>query len=259
MADTKISALTAAGSAAAANEFAINEAGTSKKVTGAQIKTLVNTAPLFAAGSASANTWPKLTTGTLLTTPEAGAIEMADDVVYVTAEAGNRGSLNTEHWIIQSANRTLSNVATEQKLFDSVANGTLALAAGRYFFEMLIGVTGLSATSGNAALDILGAGSATMGTTMYANNGIDSGTVTNSGTQTGSLSTAAQGNASVLTAGTGATMWVSSRGMFTVTAAGTIIPSITLVTAAAGTLLAGSFFRCHRVGNSTALSVGEWT
>lgn len=34
MADTKISALTAATAAAAANEFAINEAGTSKKVTG---------------------------------------------------------------------------------------------------------------------------------------------------------------------------------------------------------------------------------
>ena len=37
MADTKISALTAAGSAAGANEYAINEAGTSKKVTGTQI------------------------------------------------------------------------------------------------------------------------------------------------------------------------------------------------------------------------------
>jgi hypothetical protein len=37
MSDTKISALTAAASMAAANEFPINEAGTSKKVTGQQI------------------------------------------------------------------------------------------------------------------------------------------------------------------------------------------------------------------------------
>lgn len=41
MPDTKISGLTAAGSVADANEFAINEAGTSKKVTGAQIRTFV--------------------------------------------------------------------------------------------------------------------------------------------------------------------------------------------------------------------------
>jgi len=37
VADTKISALTAAGSVALANEFAINEAGVSKKVTGTQL------------------------------------------------------------------------------------------------------------------------------------------------------------------------------------------------------------------------------
>ena len=43
MADTKISALTAAGAGAAANEFAINEAGTSKKLTLAQIETYLET------------------------------------------------------------------------------------------------------------------------------------------------------------------------------------------------------------------------
>src|SRR5688572_32030667 len=41
MADTKISALTAAAAAAVANEFPINEAGASKKVTLAQVKTLL--------------------------------------------------------------------------------------------------------------------------------------------------------------------------------------------------------------------------
>jgi hypothetical protein len=43
MPDTKISALTAASAAAAANELAINEAGTSKKVTLTQVKTLMQT------------------------------------------------------------------------------------------------------------------------------------------------------------------------------------------------------------------------
>jgi hypothetical protein len=44
MANIKISDLTAASVAADANEFEINEAGTSKKVTGSQIKAYVNSA-----------------------------------------------------------------------------------------------------------------------------------------------------------------------------------------------------------------------
>lgn len=43
MADTKISALAAASAAAAANELAINEAGTSKKITITQLQTLLQT------------------------------------------------------------------------------------------------------------------------------------------------------------------------------------------------------------------------
>lgn len=259
MADTKISALSAAAAATAGQEFAVNDAAASKKVTGAQLKTFVNTAPVFAAGTSSAGTHPKLTGGALLTTPEAGAIEYVDDLVYVTPEGSNRGVTAIEYWILQSANRSLTNSTAEQKIFDSVSGGTLTLPTGRYLFEMLIGVTGMNAASGNLALDLLGAGTAVFGTTMYSNHGIDSGTVTNSGTQTGSLSTAAQGNASVLTAGTGATAWVRSMGIFTITTAGTMIPSLTLVTANAATLLAGSHFACHRIGTSGQVSAGAWT
>jgi len=53
MADTKISALTAATAAALANEFAINEAGVSKKVTAQQI---LDAANILAAAAAMATT-----------------------------------------------------------------------------------------------------------------------------------------------------------------------------------------------------------
>jgi hypothetical protein len=43
MADTKISALTAVTTAAGTNEFAVNEAGTSKKETLAQVSEFVKT------------------------------------------------------------------------------------------------------------------------------------------------------------------------------------------------------------------------
>jgi hypothetical protein len=65
MADTKISALTAAANAAGANEIPINEAGTTKKVTVTQIATAI--LPVKAAGS-------DITTGT-------------DDAKFLTSKA----------------------------------------------------------------------------------------------------------------------------------------------------------------------------
>ncbi len=72
MADTKISALAAASSVAAANEFAINEAGTSKKVTAAQIANYVFTAGVYASG-----TW-SLTTGRY--------VQMVNHLILTTTE-----------------------------------------------------------------------------------------------------------------------------------------------------------------------------
>lgn len=86
MADAKISTLTAASAAAAAQEFPVNESGTTKKVTGAQIVTLATTAPVFAAGSATASSKPKLSSGTVLTTAEAGAIEYDGAAEYFTID-----------------------------------------------------------------------------------------------------------------------------------------------------------------------------
>jgi len=54
MANKKISALDAVASVAGTNEFAVNEAGTTKKATAAQIKTYVNTADY----SLSEQVWP---------------------------------------------------------------------------------------------------------------------------------------------------------------------------------------------------------
>jgi hypothetical protein len=51
VADTKISGLTAAAAALAADELAVNEAGTSKKVTLAQIGAVVSTLGSYSPGS----------------------------------------------------------------------------------------------------------------------------------------------------------------------------------------------------------------
>lgn len=259
MADTKISALTAAGAAAGTQEFAANDSGTSKKVTGAQLKTYVNTAPVFAAGSTTAGSHPKLTSGSKLTTPEDGALEFADDVVYLTPKAPNRGVVAVDHWIRQVSSRTLSNSASEQNLFNSVTNGALALAAGFYEFRCLLGLTGMSGTSGNAAFDILGAGTAVLGTVFYHVSGADQGNLTNQSNQTGSFSQAGQSQAAMVTAGTGATLGAEIYGTFEVSTAGTIIPSVTLANAAAATVVAGTFFTCRRKAPTATAAVGDWS
>lgn len=259
MADTKISALTAAGAAALANEFAINEAGVSKKVTGTQLKTLVNTDPDFPAGSASAGTWPNLASGTLLTTPEAGAVERDGDVWYMTRAASQRGLIPLEHIILQDATYTLTSTTSAQKLFDASANGALQLETGWYLFECILGITSMSATIGNGQFQILGGGSATLGGVLYQVLGIDnvSAGVAN---QAGGWHVASNTGASMVTAAANTALGVSIRGSFEVTTAGTIIPSIALVTAAAAIISVGSYFRCHKVGAAGAnRTVGNWS
>jgi hypothetical protein len=212
----------------------------------------------FGAGSATAGTWPKLTSGTVLTTAEDGAIEMDADAIYHTTDAGNRGYVPVRHCIRQDASRTLPNDTNENALFNSVTNGRLTLETGTYLFQGMIIVTGMSSTSGNALLDIAGAGTATTGTWLWHAVGVDNTTPTNAATQTGSFTTGQQSVASIVTAGTGTGMGVNFRGTFEVTAAGTLIPSIDQVTAAAATLAAGSYFCIERIGSTTMTSVGQW-
>jgi hypothetical protein len=257
MADTKISALTAVVTPADTDEFGVNQGLVSKKLTLAQAKTFVNTAPVFAAGTASANTWPKLTTGTLLTTAEDGAIEKDANCIYACTDAGNRGYIPVRHFIRCNATRTLPNDSNLNAIFSSPANGRLTLETGTYLFEMMAGITSMSATSGNAQLDILGAGTATVGDWLYSAIGKD-GTLVSVAAVLGTMPVIKSTPASMFTAGTGTEMWFTAKGTFTVTVAGTLIPSIDQVTGAAAVVAIGSYFACERIGDDAVVSVGQW-
>ena len=68
MADTKISALTGVASVADANEFAVNEAGTSKKASASQLSTYIKSKGSYGDvqtfTATGAGTWTKPTTFT---------------------------------------------------------------------------------------------------------------------------------------------------------------------------------------------------
>lgn len=262
MADTKISALTGAGAAAGANELPINEAGTSKKLTVTQIQTFVNNAPVFAAGTASAGTWPVYTSGTLLTAAVAGTIETDTTNFYLTTEASNRGIVPIEYFIRANTTRTFVSNTTQQAIFSTPANGTLTLPVGVYEFNALIGMTSMSATSGNAKFSLIGAGSATLTQILWLGFGTDAladggaGGLTMSGIWS---ENATQTATNLVATGTPTGAIFRLQGTFNVSVAGTVIPSVAQSTAAAAVVEIGSYFRCKRFGAQAVTSVGNWS
>jgi hypothetical protein len=162
-------------------------------------------------------------------------------------------------FVVLDAAYTLTSTTSAQKIFNASTNGALTLATGWYLFDAVIGVTGMSATSGNAQFQLLGGGTATLGGVLYHQVGVDGSSGT-AATQTGSWSVASNSAASISTAGTGTALLLNLRGSFEVTATGTIVPSLALVTAAAGSVVVGSYFRCQRVGASGAnRTQGSWS
>lgn len=182
------------------------------------------------------------------------------DIASTTNSGANPVRVPLVNWVMLSANYTLGNVATEQKLFNTTANGTLTIPTGVYRFECFLLITAMSATSGNAAFDFVGAGTAVTDRVGGHVVGIDNtNTVNVAGTPTASGINGQQTTASMVTASTGTGLRANISGMFRVSTAGTIIPSITLVTAAAAIVQVGSYFVIQKIGESGETSVGAWS
>jgi hypothetical protein len=99
MADTTISGLSFGATPADADVYEAEQSGVSKKLAHSQLKTYITTAPTWAAGSATAGSKPKLTSGTVLTTPEAGALEYDGVQIYETIDTSSgRGAIPVEQY-----------------------------------------------------------------------------------------------------------------------------------------------------------------
>lgn len=202
----------------------------------------------------------QLQVGTLQTTPEVGSLELDANCLYATTDAGNRGYVEVNHFIRANATRTFTSNTSQQAIFDSPANGTLTLETGTYFFEGLIAMTSMSGTSGNGKFSLIGAGTATLGDILWQAYGNDNAAETTGAAIGGSWHViATQTGINIVTAGTGTALCFSVKGTFTVTVAGTIIPSFAQTTAAAAVVSIGSYFKCNRVGDTSVVSVGQWS
>lgn len=207
-------------------------------------------------GTVTAGTWNSAITmpSALAGTPVAGAIEWDGFVFYASNAASKRAVIEATYFISLLNTYTLSNVNTQQALYGS-SNNTFTLATGLYEFEALVSVSSMSATSGNAKIDWLGAGTATITSWQWAYTGVDNATAQVGAWQSSMQVTNVTG-ASMVTAtiNTGLQFW--AKGTFRVTVAGTVIPSITLVTAAAAVVGVGSFIKIKPLGSATAVAGG---
>lgn len=257
MGDLKISQLTDAGALAGGDQVPVADASdltTSKSTTLTKIQTFVKN---LATGGTGAGSAPlNMTAGSLLTTPEDGAIEMDADCFYGTVDSGNRGVIQTNHFIRARTGKTLASQTTTQPLF---TNGTLTLETGIYFFDAQIALTSMSTTSGNTKFFLKGAGTATLANVLYRTVGQDLASDAGGQTVSGMWFTTSDTSANVVSGGTSQSVFFEAKGTFEVTVAGTFEPAVGLTNTATPTVSSGSYIRCSRMGATTVLSVGQWT
>lgn len=205
-----------------------------------------------------------LASGTNLTTPTAGSVEFDGTAFYATSHNSSRAQMDTEQYLIQATDFTLTDGTTAQKAFNQSTNGAITLTAGKtYFFEACYNITNTGITAHTWAVAF--GGTATFGTgTAYQAFGISGGTANTpaAGGLSGFFSGTTLSTATVVTASsTSATEQVAVEliGTIVVSTGGTLIPQVKLSAATTGTevMKAGSFFRIWEAG--TLGTVGNWS
>ena len=129
---------------------------------------------------------------------------------------------------------------------------------GVYRFEMLLIITAMSGTSGNALIDMIGGGTATIASWLWRLSGLDNTTPASIADDDAAYFQTSGTAASAVAAGTGTAMRIHASGMFNCTTGGTLIPSIDLVTAASAVVQDGSYMMIDRLGAASAVSAGPW-
>ncbi len=152
---------------------------------------------------------------------------------------------------------TLATSASPQVLFPTPSG--ITLATGFYELILLMSITSMSGTSGNASFQLNGPGS----TAVF--NSITMGTVGIDGTgvaaaQTGTWVNAVTTPGNMVSAATSNNLFVRIRAAFTVTTSGLMVPGITLANSTLGVAIgAGSFIKIIRVSDLTTTSKGPWS
>jgi hypothetical protein len=203
--------------------------------------------------------------GSLLTTPAAGAQEYLTNVFYTTPNASNRGVSPSVHFLSLSANQTGADTASAQTWFPGGGATQITLPASTsYFFEGTLILDKAAGTTSHTIANLFG-GTATITSIDYVSYTAFADTsnpVGNFGNLRLGHWNAATASTIVDLASTNAdqvSFW-HIRGIVRINGAGTFIPQFQYSAAPGGApaILANSYFRMYPIGTNTVLNVGNW-
>lgn len=200
------------------------------------------------------------TAGTNLSTPAGGAMEYDGAVAYLTPSA-NRGVLAAQHFITLTSDYTASDGSTAQQVFDSTANGAIALAASKtYAFDAVYYITRSAGSTSRTLSVLFNSTNALTGISYVADTTSTASNILGAVSRIrGSAVTA-----TVVTAASTATnenITVIMRGIVRTNLATTFTPQFQFSATVGGapTVLSGSYFRLVSLGNNAVTSVGNWS
>ncbi len=150
----------------------------------------------------------------------------------------------------------LTSQTAAQKAFNAPAGGALTLKANTtYFFEVMISLTAMSASSGSFGFAL--GGTAVLTRQAWMAFAQKAGALAVVETDQITFNTAA--NVALVTASTSTTgeMWI--RGIIRVGTGGTVIPQVSLGVAAAAIVGIDSYAIFKPIGADTVQSVGNWS
>lgn len=209
------------------------------------------------AGFATANNGAplKFTSGTNLTTAEAGAMEYDGTAFYTTPVASNRGVNPSVYYRVASSNTTLNSVNTAQPAFSTLGSFTVA-AATTYEFEAVYYIANGTTTHTTATLF---GGTATLTDIAYTALlwSANASTITTAqSTVNVKVATAKVLNAT----STSPETTIFLKGIIRINGGGTLIPQIQFSAAPGGTntMNTNSYFKLTPIGSNTVQSVGNW-
>ena len=201
------------------------------------------------------------TSGSLLTTPTAGAMGYDGKVLYVTPQGTQRGVVPGAQFFRLDAGLAGANVNTAQSTFGV---GVTLSASTVYEFEAVLAFSKSAGTTSHT-FGIGFGGTATINNIAYSGfaGAFTSATPTGTDTSPRIYLANSASNLAITSAVTSAaiTQIVQFRGSVSINAGGTFIPQYTLSAAPGGayTTAAGSYFLIYPVGASGAnINVGAW-
>lgn len=188
-----------------------------------------------------------------LTSATTGTLEFTNPAFYLTGATSQRGAVLADQFILQQATYTLTSQTAAQKLFNAVSNGTVTLVAGTYEFECTFSLSSMNALSGSFGFAL--GGGATL--SQYWWSLANKATLATAATGQVTYNTAA--NTTLATATTGTVGFARITGVTIVTVGGTLIPQVSLTQLAAAVVGIGSYFKIRALGDSAAVSIGNWS